>query len=148
MGFGALGLAAGGGVRVWRVGVWIADDHGETLRIRRPFVALEASLEFGELPGFAAGGGQKPELAALRLGGRRTRGGEGDPLAVGAPAGAGLAFGAEGELAVRGAVVGGEPDVGEALVLLHVRGGDRVGDGLAVRRALRVAHGAHAGDIV
>ena len=36
------------------IGIGIADDERQALRIGRPFVALQAALDVGELKGFAA----------------------------------------------------------------------------------------------
>ena len=69
---------------IGRIRIRIADNYCETLRIRRPFVTLQAPFELSELVSFAAVAIQQPHLAALRF--ARPRRSERQILSVGTPA--------------------------------------------------------------
>src|SRR5215207_8862712 len=80
--------------------------------------------------GFAAGRRDDVDLVALVV---AALGGEGDVLAVRRPDGAGVLAGAVGELLLRRAVGGEQPQVGAAVVLVGVVGRDLDDAPLAVR---------------
>src|SRR6185369_12746329 len=129
------------------VRIRIADHQREALRIGRPFVALQPSLDLGQLKRLAAAAIQQPHLVALRLAG--TGRSERQILAVRAEAGRRLALGAGRNLALVLAVEADGPDMSVAgLVFLDVNLRDDEGDALAVRGALRVAHLLQLAEIV
>src|SRR6266852_4828383 len=72
------------GIRIGRIWIRIANYQRQTLRIRRPFVTLQAAFQLSELISLAAAAIQQPHLTALRF--ARPRRSERKILAVGTPA--------------------------------------------------------------
>ena len=127
-------------------------DHGQLFRIGRPDEILDAVGEIGQAPRFAAVGRHQPDLGrrvvARLVGVRRAIRQEGDPGAVIRPAR--LPFVAVprvGQLGALAAVVAYAPEVGVALVVVHVGAADRVGDPVAVVRKRRIAEVGDAGQV-
>ena len=134
------------GRRVGRLRIGIADDEDETLRVGRPLVALQTALHLGQLKRFAAASIEQPHLIAARLAGPGR--GEREIAAVGTVLRRGLAVLARRDLPLVLSVDVHGPDVRAALVFLHVRRRNDEGDGLPVRRALRIADVFHLREIV
>ena len=129
---------------VARVGV--LDDQGKTFGVRRPGEILHPALDLRDALGLAARERQEPDLVVLVL--VAAAGQEGERPAVGTPARVRLLVLAGGERAVFRAVPPGEPQVGGAFIFGEVHRADRVGDGRAVGRKLRVADRTQEGDVL
>ncbi len=66
---GGRGRRGSAALGILRIGIGIADHHRQARRIGRPFVALQASLDLGELHRFTAAAREEPYLVAGGLAG-------------------------------------------------------------------------------
>src|SRR5262249_30683681 len=86
------------GCRRLSLGVRVANYKRKTLGVRRPLIALQASLQLGKLKGLAAAPVEQPYLAAFGF--ARPRRCERQVLSIGTPPRSVLAVLAKGYLAV------------------------------------------------